>query len=61
LYGGTFTTVQQAKLNTGEVGDAGHDAVHCIDFTDQVALSQPANCRVAGHHTDIGMNVLIHH
>ena len=53
LHSGTFTTIQQTKLDSGGIGDPTHDAVHSVYFANQVPFSQPTNCGVAGHCSDI--------
>jgi hypothetical protein len=52
LDGGALASVQQTKLDAGTVSHAAHHAVQGINFPDQVALSKPANRRVAGHGTN---------
>jgi len=39
LHGGTATAVEEAELDAGLVGRAAHDAVHGVDFADQMALA----------------------
>jgi hypothetical protein len=35
-----------------QIGNPAHEATQSIDFTDQMAFSQSANCRIAGHSPD---------
>jgi hypothetical protein len=51
-HGGTLGAVQHPKLDAGLVGHAAHDAVQGVDLTDQMALAQAADGRVAGHLAD---------
>ena len=53
-YGGAFSPVQEAKLDTGGVGNAAHQAVQGIDFPYQMAFSKPSDGRVAGHGANGG-------
>ena len=47
-----FAAVQNPKLDTAEVSSAAHQAVHGIDFTDQMAFSETSDRRIAGHRAD---------
>ena len=46
------TAVEHAELDPGAVDGAAHDAVQGVDLAHEVALAQPADRRVAGHHAD---------
>jgi hypothetical protein len=48
----SLATIQQAELNAGSIRDPAHQAVHGIDLTNQMALAEPANRRIARHHAD---------
>ena len=49
---GAFGAVQDAKLDAGRVGDAPHQPVEGVDFTDEMALAKPADGGIAGHCAD---------
>ena len=49
LYGGTLGAVQHPELNASSIGDAAHQTVESIDFTDQMPLAEAADGRVARH------------
>ena len=49
LHGRPLGTVEQPELDAGRVGDAPHQAVQRIDLAHQVALTEPADSRVARH------------
>ena len=51
-YRRAFAAVKNAELDTGFVGGARHSAAQCIDFFYQVAFANPADGRVARHHTN---------
>ncbi len=48
----TLAAVEHTKLDAAPVRDAAHEPVERIDLADQVALSEPADRRIAGHGTD---------
>jgi len=49
LNGRTAASIEQAELNSGRVDDLAHDSAKRIDFVDEVAFRNPANCRIATH------------
>ena len=51
-HGRTFARIQGAKMNTGIVCSAGHDAIQRIDLAGQMALANATDCRVAAHLAD---------
>ena len=48
-HGWAFAAVQDPKLDAAQVGDSAHKAIQGVDFPDQMAFSEPANRRIAGH------------
>src|SRR5271170_3541254 len=54
LDGWALAAVQDAKLDAGLVGRAGHHAVERVDLAHQMTLAEAANRRVAGHFADRG-------
>ena len=48
-HGRSLGRVQDAELDTGQVGGQRHRATHGVDFLDQVALADAADGRVARH------------
>ena len=48
----TLATVEDAELNPPGIRHPAHQAVERIDLPDQMALAEPADCRVAGHSAD---------
>lgn len=53
LHSRPLAAIQQPELDAGGIGQSSHDTVKRIDFTHQVAFSQPANRGIAGHRTQI--------
>src|SRR5262249_13944086 len=49
---GTSTAVEQAKLDARGIDDLPHDSAERIYLSDQVALSDPTDCRIAAHLAD---------
>ena len=39
-------------MDTGRIGRVGHQAAHRVDFLDQVALADTADCRITTHLPD---------
>jgi len=50
----TFSPVENPKLNTAHIGRSAHQSVERIDLSDQMALADAANRRIAGHDADSG-------
>ncbi len=48
----SFTTIEQPELYPGPIGNTPHKAVERIDFTNQMALADAADGRIARHFTD---------
>src|SRR5204863_10156109 len=48
----SLAPVEHSKLDSGSVGDAAHQPVERVDLPDQVALTEPANRRIAGHRAN---------
>ena len=48
-HGRALAAVEDAKLDTGLVGDTSHQPIHGIDFPDQMPLAEAADRRIAGH------------
>ena len=48
-YGWSFANVQSTKLNAAAVRCVRHQPAKCIDFPNNMAFSNAANGRVAGH------------
>src|SRR5262249_15611181 len=46
--GRTAASIQEAELDTAEVGEAPHDAAERIDLTDEMPLAEAADGRIAG-------------
>jgi len=51
-HGGPLATVEHAELDAGEIGDPPHKAVERVDLTDEMALAQAPDRRIARHRTD---------
>src|ERR1700757_1969799 len=51
-YRGPLATVEHAELDAGEIGDPPHKAVERVDLTDEMALAQAPDRRIARHRTD---------
>ena len=49
LHGRPLPPIKQAKLNASSISCATHNAIHGIDFTHQMAFSQPTNGGITGH------------
>jgi hypothetical protein len=49
--------IQQTKLYSGGVRDAAHETIKCINLSYKMALAQPSDGRVAGHHANCGKAV----
>ena len=47
--GGALAAIEQAELNAGGVRHPAHQAVERIDLADEMAFSQAADRRIAGH------------
>jgi hypothetical protein len=47
-----FSTVQDAKLDTGQIGGAAHEAIERVNFPHEVTFSKAANRRIARHSSD---------
>ena len=56
-HGRTFAAVENTELDAALVGDAPHQTIQSVDFTDQMAFAQPADRRIAGHGADSGKSV----
>jgi len=50
--GRTLASIEQSELDTGSIRNPTHQTVQGIDFPDQMALSQSADSRIAGHDAD---------
>ena len=50
--GRTLATIEHAKLDTPGIGNAAHQSVERIDLSDQMALAQTTDGRIAGHRAD---------
>jgi hypothetical protein len=44
-----LAAIEQAKLDSGSVGDAAHQAIERVDLTNQVAFAQTADRWIARH------------
>ncbi len=49
---GALAAVQNSELDAARVGDPAHQPVERVDFTDQMALAEPADRGIAGHGAD---------
>mgnify|MGYP007095241539 CR=1 FL=1 len=54
MHGRPLGAVEQPELDASRICDSPHQAIERIDLPDQVTLTQPADCRVAGHLSDGG-------
>ncbi len=52
VHGGTLPPIEHAKLDAGRVDGPAHGAPERVDFTDDLALSDSANGRIATHLTN---------
>jgi hypothetical protein len=52
-----FGSVEHPKLDTSQISGPSHDAAENVDFSDDGALGNPADGRIAGHLAD-GLEVL---
>ncbi len=53
----TLAAVEDLEVDAGTISCPAHQAIQGIDFTDQMAFANPANCRIAGHFTDRAASV----
>jgi len=53
-HGWAFPAIKNPKLDAAEISGSAHEAIERIDFPHKVTLSEPANCRIAGHGADRG-------
>ncbi len=53
-HGWTFAAVQDAELDSAQIGNSTHKAIEGIDFPHQMAFSEPANGGIAGHGANTG-------
>jgi hypothetical protein len=44
--------IEEPKLDAGLVRNPAHHAIQGVDLANEMALPQPADCRVAGHLAD---------
>ncbi len=51
-HGRALSAIQHLELDAAAVGNPAHQAVQSVDFPDQMALSEPADGRIAGHRAD---------
>src|SRR5262249_29251103 len=51
-HGGALATVEHTALDAGEIGPTPHKAVARVDLTDEMALAEAPNRRIARHRTD---------
>jgi len=49
MNGGTFAGVEYTELDPGRVDTRGHFSPERVDLPNQLAFTDPANSRVAGH------------
>ena len=53
----SFSPIEDAKLNARGICGAGYQSIHGVDFAHEVTLPEPADRRVARHHTN-SLNVM---
>jgi hypothetical protein len=51
---GAFSAIQDAKLDSAQIGNPTHQAVECIDFSNEMSFAESANRRVTRHGADGG-------
>ena len=54
LYGGTLAAIEDAELNPRPIRRPRHQTIEGVNLANEVALAEPANCRVARHFADRG-------
>ena len=58
-HGRALAPVQHPELDAAAIGRPRHHAVERIDLADEMALAEPADRRIAGHHAD-GLGLMRH-